>query len=154
MSDYQLYIIDVNLEEYFEDNFSSQNKIGKVLLNPSRRSHREIFCNVLEEQLNVYQLENKIHNIAQFPIREEIEYIDELITRILNIARKKVEGMKRGVPYSLEKARIRDTILYWKAHIRRNKKGIVNVEVMEKRRNLHNIDTFGEKNIKEVLQKL
>ena len=102
----------------------------------------------------MYQLENKIQNIAQFPIREEIECIDELITRILNIARKKVEEMKRGVPYSLEKARIRDTILYWKAHIRRKKGRIVDVEVMEKRRNLYNIDTFGEESIKEASQKL
>jgi len=144
----------VNLEEYFEDNFSSWNKINRVMLNPSRRSHREIFCEVLEEQLDIYQLENKLKNIAQFPIREEIECIDELITRILNEARKKVEGMKRGVPYSREKARIRDTILYWKAYIRRTRRGIDNIEVIERRRDLHNIDTSREENIEIASQKL
>ena len=54
MLDHQSYVIDVNLEEYFEDNFSSWNKINRVMLNHSRRSYREIFCEVLEEQLDIY----------------------------------------------------------------------------------------------------
>ena len=62
--------------------------------------------------------------------------------------------MKRGVPYSRKKARIRDTILYWKAYIRRTRGGIINVEVIERRRDLHNIDASGEVNIEIASQKL
>ena len=49
---------------------------------------------------------------------EDIERIDNLITRILNTARKKVEGIKRNIPFSKEKESQRATKLYWKAYIR------------------------------------
>ena len=43
---------------------------------------------------------------------EDIERIDNLITRILNTARKKVEEMKRNIPFSKEKKCRRATKLY------------------------------------------
>ena len=153
-SDHRSYVIDVNLEEYFEDTFSSWDKIDKVLLNPSRKSHQEKFCKVIEEQLDMYQLENQIHRIAQCPTKAAIECVDETITRTFNNARKKVEGMKRGILYSAEKARVRDTILYWKAYIRRNRGGIVDVEVMNKRKEMHQIIASGEESMEEASQKL
>ena len=38
MSDHRLHVIDANLEEGFEDTFSSWDKVERVLLNPSRKS--------------------------------------------------------------------------------------------------------------------
>ena len=112
ISDHRPCVIDVNLEEYFNECFSSWDQINSVKLNPSRRSHKEKFCEALEEQLDVHQLENKIHHIEQCPTIEEIECIDKAITETLNNAMKKVEGINRKIPHSETKERVRDTILY------------------------------------------
>ena len=95
ISDHRPCIIYVNLEEYFNDCFSLWDQIDKVKLNPSRRSHKEKFCEALEEQLDVCQLENKINHIAQNPTIEEIECIDKAIAKMLNTATKIVEGINR-----------------------------------------------------------
>jgi len=62
--------------------------------------------------------------------------------------------MKREIPYSDEKVRVRDTILYWKAYIRRNRGGIVDVEIMNKRKEMHQIKASGEESIEEASQQL
>jgi len=36
----------------------------------------------------------------------------------MNKARKKVEGLSRGIPYSKEKVKRRATILYWRSRKR------------------------------------
>jgi len=48
----------------------------------------------LEDQLNMYNIESQLSNIQYYPMHNDIECIDELITRVLNIARKKAEGIK------------------------------------------------------------
>ena len=58
----------------------------------------------LEEQLDRHQLEDLIQNNPK-PTHQQIEYIDQLITTILNKATKKVEGQRRNIPYSKEKAK-------------------------------------------------
>jgi len=82
--DHRSYVIDINFEEYFKDNFSYWNKINKVLLDPSRRSHRESFCEYLEEQLDTNQIENILNRIGPYPSGEELECVDKVITRVLN----------------------------------------------------------------------
>jgi len=49
---------------------------------------------------------------------QQIEQIDNLITRILNQARKKVEELRRNVPYSEEKIKTISTIGFWKLKLR------------------------------------
>ena len=71
ISDHRPHVIDVNLEEYFNECFSSWDQIDSVKLNPSRRSHKEKFCEALEEQLDEHHLKNKINHIAQNPTIEE-----------------------------------------------------------------------------------
>jgi len=90
MSDYRAYLIDFNLEEYFQEEFSTWNNINKSILNPSRKSHRAIFLEELEQQLNTYDIEQYLSKPSH--TYQEIENIDELITRVLNAARVKVEG--------------------------------------------------------------
>ena len=71
------------------------------MLNSSRQSYREKFAKELDEQLNIYNIEE----IIQKPSlrHQEIEQIDELITKILNVSQKKVEGLSRNILYSKEK---------------------------------------------------
>ena len=69
-----------------------------------------MFADKLEAQLEMYNLEELIYSPSL--TYQQIEYIDELITRILNTTRKKVEGMRRGVPFSKVKVSKIDTIGY------------------------------------------
>ena len=57
MSDHRSYAIDINLEEYFEDQFSLWNPHNRTILNSSRQSHRTMFYEELERQLNIYNVE-------------------------------------------------------------------------------------------------
>ena len=47
---------------------------------------------------------------------------------------KKVEGINRKMLCSATKARVRDTILCWKAYVRQNRGGVVDIKAMEKRK--------------------
>ena len=38
-TDHRAYVIDINLEDYFNDQLSSWDEINRVMLNPSRQSH-------------------------------------------------------------------------------------------------------------------
>ena len=64
--------------------------------------------------------------------RHQMEQIDEILTRIFTAALKKVEGMKRTVPYSKEKVKRRANLLYWKMKLRKIKRKVVDKELMEK----------------------
>ena len=114
-SDHRAYIIDANFEEYFNDNFSSWDTSQHVIINPSRKSHREKFIEIIEEKIDEYQLIQMIQDIKQNPINSRIEIADQTITKIFDIARKKIEGINRRVPYSIEKAKVRECIAIWKA---------------------------------------
>ena len=119
--DHRGYMIDIALDEYFEIEFSSWDNINKVMLNPARHSHREKFVQILEEQLNIYQLEDEIEQMKITTIYEQMEKFDEIITRILNTALKSVERMKRNVLFYCEKEKRRAAVLYWKIEMRRLK---------------------------------
>ena len=48
-SDHWACMIDINFEEYFGEQLSKSNEINKVILNPSKRSHRKKYKEYLEE---------------------------------------------------------------------------------------------------------
>ena len=52
ITDYRSFIIDINMERYFNYQLSIWDKIKKRKLNPARRSYRNKFVKMLEEQLN------------------------------------------------------------------------------------------------------
>ena len=56
-TDYRSYIIDINFEEYFQENLTNWDNINKTMLNSSRKSHREQFKERLEELIVLYHLE-------------------------------------------------------------------------------------------------
>ena len=57
-TDHRACIVDTNVEECFNDNFSLWDEINHVKLNPARRSHRDKFYEELEEQFNVHRIED------------------------------------------------------------------------------------------------
>ena len=89
-SDHRAYLLDVNVEEYFELELSFFNQINKRLLNPSRKSHRMIFCQAIEEQLDICKLEGDLFKPSL--TYHEIEKLDKSMTKTLNYATKKVKG--------------------------------------------------------------
>ena len=64
----------------------------------------------------------------------EIELVDESITKMLQTATKKVEGMKCGIPYSEEKEKRRCRVLYYKMMIREFEQKIVDQDLKIARR--------------------
>ena len=117
-SDHKGYLIDVAIEDYFSDDVGEWDNINKVMLNPARRSHRKLFVKLLEEQLNMYLLENDLYLMEVSCLNQEIEQVDQTIMDILNTATKKIEGMRRTIPYSQEKEKRRSMVLYCKMKLR------------------------------------
>ena len=149
-TDHRGYIIDISLEEYFEGEFSSWDSINRVILNPSKRSHREKFVESIEDQLSTYQLENELEQMQIQSNRHHIEKMDEMITKIFQVALRKVEGMKRNVPYSKQKEKQRAKLLYRKMQVRRLKGILIDNEVMEKKRRIAQIEEFETMDIEEA----
>jgi len=134
-SDHRAYMINVMIEEYFEEELSIWNNINKVMLNPAWRSHREKFLESIENQLNTYQLENDLELIRRSATYHQMEQVDEILTRIFNVATKKVEGMRRNILFLSEKERQRAALLYCKMQLRKCKEIAVDNKLMVKRKN-------------------
>ena len=81
------------------------------MLNPARLSHRNKFVDSIEEKLKTCNVEQGLMSIENNPLNHVMEQVDKLITRILNTARKKVEGMRRNMPHSKEKEKRRSMLL-------------------------------------------
>ena len=62
LSDYRAFIIDINFEDYFNDEMSSWDNINYVILDPARKSYHLKFVEKLEEQLDRYQIKSIIKN--------------------------------------------------------------------------------------------
>ena len=133
-TDHRSYVIDISLEEYFNDEISEWDNIDRVMLNPARRSHRENFFQELENQLNIYNVENDLNRMEISCSHNEIEVVDEIMTRMLQVATKKVEGMKRSIPFSQEKESRRSAVLYYKMKIREMKGVAIDSELKDKRK--------------------
>ena len=133
-SDHKSYLIDIDLNEYFEDEFCEWDEVNKTILNPSRRSHREKFIKEVERQLNIYQIEIDLERMSTDCLNEEIEKIDNLITQIFRDATRKVEGIKRRIPYSHQKEKVRSKVLYCKMKLRQIQGKVVDNDLMESRR--------------------
>ena len=100
------YVVDIDLKEYFDQEFSSWNQINKLLLDPGKRSHREKFEELIEKTLDSMDIEgNLVKLIEGSSSKQQLEIIDKDITYTLNKVCKKIEGPRRGIPYSKEKVR-------------------------------------------------
>ena len=130
-ADHRALIVDVNAEEHFNDNFSLRDQMNHVKLNPASRGHREKFYEKLEEQSNVHRIEDSLDQ-CQSPTHQQIEHIDHVMTKALNVATKKVERPKRNMPYSKEKVRRKGTLQCWRSHLRKLKGVRIDEGKMEK----------------------
>jgi len=132
-SDHRAFMIDVDIEEYFNDEFSGWDKINRVMINPARKSHRQKFQEVIEEQLEIYNIEEDLEAMKINANYHQMEVIDKTITRMMMKAVKTIEGMKRNVPFSFRKKQGWAKVIYWKMKIRQTKGIKVDIERMKKR---------------------
>ena len=61
ITNYRSYIIDINLEEYFQDQFTKWDEINKIILNLSRKSYHIKFVKYIEELIEAYHLQDYIN---------------------------------------------------------------------------------------------
>ena len=66
--------------------------------------------------------------------------MDKIITRILNMATKKVEGMKQTILFSYEKEKRRSIVLYCKMKLREMKGIVVDEDLIAKRKERADIE--------------
>ena len=138
-TDHRAYIVDANLEDYFNEEFSRWDEIKHVMLDPAKRSHREKFVEELENQLDYHQIERMLAAHPN-PTNQQIENIDRIITVILNKATTKVEGQRRGVPCSKKKAKVIGTIKHWKNVAKKAKGTPIDEEENNKIKSIYNIN--------------
>ena len=99
-------MIDINLQQYFNEEFSEWDNINRCIIDPNRWSHREKFKAIVEKILDRIPIETIIEEIEQtISIREYLEQLDKDLIYILQIISKKIEGLRRAVPFSKEKVR-------------------------------------------------
>ena len=90
-TDYRSYIIDLNIEKYFEIEIGSLDKINYRIIDPKKRTHREKFNEYAEELLNNIVIETRLDYAHT---HQELEEVDKDITYILNKIRKKINRQK------------------------------------------------------------
>ena len=55
-ADHRSCVVDMNLEDYFQEEFSIQDRTERGVLDPSKRVHREKFNEHIDEMLDSYPL--------------------------------------------------------------------------------------------------
>jgi len=71
-SDYRGYLINVNLEQYFNMNHFDINKINSSQLNSRRLTHEKVFYEKVEEYIQATNLEQMIKDYCNTNSLDEI----------------------------------------------------------------------------------
>ena len=153
-SDHRAYMIDIDIREYFKDEFEGWDNVNRVMLNPARKSHREKFKEVIEEQLEIYNLEDELTKMERSASYHQMEKVDQKITQIINEAIKKIEGMKRNIPYSSKKKIGWARIVYYKMKLRQSKGVKIDTVLLNKKREEAEVEELGEMTIMQVMTEL
>jgi len=136
ISDHQGFIVDLDLEEYFNTTPSYYDKVDYSKLDSSRKSYRIKFYNMLEAEIIKRNIDERINNITNKTIKEELEWIDNDLTFVMNAARKVVEEVQWKVLFLMAKLKGQVVIGFWNAQIKWLKSRVIDLEVLEKRRKI------------------
>ena len=64
-TDHRRYVVDIDLKEYFDQEFSSWDQINKSLLDPGKRSHREKFKELIEKTLDSIDIKGNLAKLIE-----------------------------------------------------------------------------------------
>ena len=81
------------------------------MFNPSYQIHREKFSETIEFQLGMHEIENNLDEIKQFASHHWMEQINKSLTRIFNLAAKKVDRMKRNMQFHVKRKKSKSAML-------------------------------------------
>ena len=73
ISNHQEFIVDLDLEEYFNTISSYYDDIDYSKLDSSRKSYRKKFCDVLEVEIIMRNIDERINIITNQTTKEELE---------------------------------------------------------------------------------
>ena len=97
-------MVEINLEECFQEDFSGWNKIEREILDPNKRAHGEKFNEHVHEMLDSILLKSTAQNTSISTVaHKELEQIDQDISFVLNKFLKKIDVQKRGFPIQKRK---------------------------------------------------
>ena len=135
LTDHRGFIFDLDVNEYFNLPASAYDKSESRKLNLGNRKHRKQFKETLQQYVTQTKLLEKTEEICRgYPTQDEMNVVDELITYVLNAARKRVEGIVRNVPYSKMKQIKWSSIKYVKALINKLKGKQVDEGALQRRK--------------------
>ena len=140
MNDHRGHMVDLEIERYCEMKLSKCDKPCRSLLNNNKKSHAETFnekANEIMKQLNVKQRVIELQNVRS---REAFNAVDDLFATVFNKARSAVEGPTRSIPFSQRKLEMSNKQLYWALRVKQLQGKTINVERMQRRKDLGKIE--------------
>ena len=140
-SDYRGFIFGLDVCQYFSVEASDYDTTDNVTLNPAKRSYRRKFLEKVDEyidQLNL--LETVTEKCNRSITGQELERIDETISFILDSVWKHIEGMKRNVPFSATKIKLRATKQFYITMIRKRMGRRIDEQALQWKRKTAGID--------------
>ena len=102
-SDHRGYIIDIDLESYFNIGNEKIQKIKSSKLDLQWKLYRIAFLEQIKDIIYIIELDKIILNLNVQSIKEELDRIDEILTHTMNIVQKNIEGLNRIVSFSMKK---------------------------------------------------
>jgi len=112
-SDHRGYVIDIDLELYFQQEKNTFNIVNFEILNPLRRTYKEQFRNAIDEIIDTFNFKQTFNSRCTITaLNQQLEQLDQDFTFILNEAIKKVAGRRKSIPYSVEKVKRLATMKY------------------------------------------
>ena len=91
-TDHHSYLINTNLEMYFDKEFSGWDKINKRMLDLNKRTHQKKFKEFTNELLDTIPIEDTIFEITRGDmIRETMEKVDQDTSFLLNKVKNRIE---------------------------------------------------------------
>ena len=123
------------METYFEEEFNKEQEIEYRLLKPNKRTHRKKFVELCEELLNVILIEHELKHIERHKDRAKMEQLDKDITFVLQKARSKAEGERKGMRGCKEKMKKRAAVQYWSMVVKKKQgKNVSQVRIRKRKK--------------------
>ena len=117
-TDHRGFIVDIDLDEYFNMQHFCIDKIESSIINSRRAKYKAKFIETVNKCIEITGLEAIMNNYYNICASEDrLEQLDKEISYVIEKAWKVVEGPQCGVPFLHQKDNIRNKMLYWKARL-------------------------------------
>ena len=139
INDHRGYLLDLEIERYCKCKLSKYDKPRHTILNNNKTSHVEIFNEKINEVMNQLNVKQRVLDLKHIRSREAFNVVDDLFTTVFDKARSAVEGPTRSIPFSQRKLELSNKQLYWALRVKQLQGKTINVERMNRRKELGKI---------------